>query len=74
MRHRRVLRHAGMSDVAVEVQLRVDLTNRTFQYDYPDRYFVKAADTTSILADTRRRSVWKGNWGASAGVIIPLFR
>jgi hypothetical protein len=56
------------------VQLRVDLTNRTFQYDYPDRYFVKAADTTSILSDTRRRSVWKGNWGASAGVIIPLFR
>ena len=56
------------------VQLRMDLTNRTFQYDYPDRYFVKGADTTSILADTRRRSVWKGNWGASAGVIIPLFR
>jgi hypothetical protein len=56
------------------VQLRVDLTNRTFQYDYPDRYFVKGADTTSILDDTRRRSVWKGNWGASAGVIIPLFR
>jgi len=56
------------------VQLRADLTNRIFQYDYPDRYFVKAADTTSILSDTRRRSVWRGNWGASAGVILPLFR
>jgi hypothetical protein len=56
------------------VQLRADLTNRVFQYDYPDRYFVKGADTTSILSDTRRRSVWRGNWGASAGVILPLFR
>lgn len=56
------------------IQLRADLTNRFWQYDYPDRFFVKGADTTSILTDTRRRSAWRSNWGATAGVILPLFR
>lgn len=55
-------------------QLRIDLTNFIWQYQYPDRYFVKASDTTSILTDTRNRSAWKGNWGMSAGVALPIFR
>lgn len=55
-------------------QLRVDITNFTWQYQYPDRYFVKASDTTSVLTDTRNRSVWRGNWNASAGVAFPIFR
>lgn len=55
-------------------QLRVDLTNFLWQYQYPDRYFVKAADTTSILTDTRQREAWRGNWGVSAGISIPIFR
>ncbi|MEN9509913.1 MAG: hypothetical protein RLZZ621_2476 [Gemmatimonadota bacterium] len=55
-------------------QLRLDLTNFIWQYQYPDRYFVKASDTTSVLTDTRNRSSWRGNWGVSAGVAIPIFR
>jgi hypothetical protein len=55
-------------------QLRVDLTNFIWQYQYPDRYLVKAADTTSILNSAQDRSAWRGNWGVSAGVSFPLFR
>lgn len=55
-------------------QIRLDATNWLWQYQYPDRYFVKAADTTSILTDTRNREAWRGNWVLSAGVIIPIFR
>jgi hypothetical protein len=55
-------------------QVRVDLTNFLWQYQYPDRYFVVANDTTSVLTDTRNREAWRGNWGLSAGVTLPLFR
>lgn len=55
-------------------QFRVDLTNFIWQYQYPDRYFVLASDTTAVLADTRNRSAWRGNWGLSAGVSLPVFR
>lgn len=55
-------------------QLRVDLTNFIWQYQYPDRYFVLAADTTAVLTDTRNRSAWRGNWALSAGVSFPIFR
>ncbi len=55
-------------------QLRIDATNNFWKYQYPDRYFVKASDTTSILTDTRKREAWRGNWGLSAGVIFPIFR
>jgi hypothetical protein len=55
-------------------QLRIDATNNFWKYQYPDRYFVKASDTTSILTDTRKREGWRGNWGLSAGVIFPIFR
>ena len=53
---------------------RADLTNYTWQYQYPDRYFIKASDSTSVLSDTRSRSAYRGNWGISAGVTLPLFR
>lgn len=56
------------------VQLRVDATNYLWQYQYPDRYFVRAADTTAILTDTRNREAWRGNWALSAGFTIPIFR
>jgi hypothetical protein len=54
--------------------IRVDLTNFMWQYDYPDRYFVKAADTTSVLTDTRNRSAWRGSRTLTVGVTLPLFR
>ncbi|GAB1344686.1 hypothetical protein [Gemmatimonas sp.] len=55
-------------------QLRIDATNYFWQYQYPDRYFVKAADTTSILTDTRNREAWRSNWALTAGVTFPIFR
>lgn len=54
--------------------IRVDLTNFTWQYDYPDRYFVRASDTTSVLTDTRNRSSWRGARTVTVGVTLPLFR
>ena len=54
--------------------IRGDATNSIWQYQYPDKYFVKASDTTSVLSDTRARSAWRGNWSLSAGVSIPIFR
>lgn len=56
------------------LQLRADLTNFMWQYEYPDRYFVQATDGTSVLTDTRNRTSWRSNWGLSAGVSIPVFR
>ncbi|HYW33129.1 MAG TPA: hypothetical protein VE869_16630 [Gemmatimonas sp.] len=53
---------------------RADLINYTWQYQYPDRYFIVASDSTSILTDTRKRSAYRGNWALSAGVTIPIFR
>ena len=64
---RYIPRRLGMS-------FRVDLTNYTWQYQYPDRYFVRASDSTSVLSDTRSRSAYRGNWGLSAGLTVPLFR
>lgn len=54
--------------------IRVDLTNFMWQYDYPDRYFVKASDTTSVITDTRNRSAWRGSRTVTVGVTLPLFR
>ncbi|MES2524101.1 MAG: hypothetical protein V4617_15445 [Gemmatimonadota bacterium] len=53
---------------------RADLINYTWQYQYPDRYFIRASDSTSVLTDTRQRSAYRGNWALSAGVTIPIFR
>jgi len=55
-------------------QIRVDVGRFMWKYQYPDRYFVKASDTTSVLTDTRQRSAWRTNWGVSAGVSVPIFR
>ncbi len=55
-------------------QVRIDATSNFWKYQYPDRYFVKAADTTSILTDTRKREGWRRNWGLTAGVMFPIFR
>lgn len=54
--------------------IRVDLTNFLWQYEYPDRYFVVASDTSSILTDTRNRSAWRGSRTVTVGVTLPLFR
>ena len=53
---------------------RVDVTNYTWKYQYPDRYFVQASDSTAILTDSKNRSAYRGNWALMAGLAIPLFR
>lgn len=55
-------------------QLRLDLARTTWQYQYPDNYFVKASDTTSVLTSTRQRSAWRRNLGATVGITVPIFR
>lgn len=56
------------------VQFRVDATNFLWQYDYPDRYFVAASDSSAILTSSKSRSAWRGNWALAAGIAFPLFR
>jgi len=56
------------------VRFRVDLTNAMWQYEYPDRYFVKATDGTSILTNTQDRTIWRRNVGITAGVSVPIFK
>ena len=63
----RYIAHSGFA-------LRVDVTNYTWKYQYPDRYFVQASDSTAILSNTKDRSAYRGNWALMAGVAIPLFR
>lgn len=55
-------------------QIRLDLSHFLWQYQYPDRYFIKASDTTSVLTNTKQRSAWRNNLGASIGVSIPIFK
>jgi hypothetical protein len=56
------------------VRFRVDLTNAMWQYEYPDRYFVKATDGTSVLTNTSDRTIWRRNVGITAGVSVPIFK
>ena len=56
------------------LRFRLDANNYLWQYEYPDRYFVKATDGTSILTDTRQRTSWRGNWALTAGASYPIFR
>lgn len=54
--------------------VRLDITNSVYQFQYPDTYFTRASDSTAVLDDTRQRSGWRSNWGATAGFSIPIFR
>lgn len=56
------------------VQVRFDLSNYMWQYQYPDGYFTKATDSTAILHNTKDGSKWKSNWAFTAGVSYPIFR
>jgi hypothetical protein len=55
-------------------QLRLDVSNVFWKYQYPDTYYVKASDTTSVLTLTRQRSAWRPNKVVSLGVTFPIFR
>lgn len=55
-------------------QLRLDVSNVFWKYQYPDTYYVKASDTTSVLTLTRQRSAWRPNKVVSLGITFPIFR
>lgn len=55
-------------------QLRLDVSNVFWKYQFPDTYYVKASDTTSVLTLTRQRSAWRPNKAISLGVTVPIFR
>lgn len=55
-------------------QLRLELSNVFWKYQYPDNYYVKASDTTSVLTLTRQRSAWRPNKAITLGVTVPIFR
>ena len=54
--------------------MRLDVTNHVYQFQYPNTYFTRASDSTSVLTDTRQRAGWQSNWGFTLGASVPLFR
>lgn len=54
--------------------IRAEATNYLWRNSYPDAYFAVASDTTSVLRADVEKKGWKGNWGFSFGVVVPVFR
>jgi hypothetical protein len=49
-------------------QLRADLTDRVFKLNYPDPYYRKASDNTSVLSDPTPRSFYTHHTALTVGV------
>jgi hypothetical protein len=50
------------------LQLRADLTDRIFKLSYPDSYYRKASDNTSVLDDPTPRSFYTHHTALTVGV------
>jgi hypothetical protein len=50
------------------LQLRADLTDRVFKLSYPDSYYRKASDNTSVLSDATPRSFYTHHTSLTVGV------
>ncbi len=50
------------------LQLRMDLTDRIFKLSYPDSYYRKASDNTSVLYDPTPRSFYTHHTALTVGV------
>ncbi|HUQ45670.1 MAG TPA: hypothetical protein VM033_03395 [Gemmatimonadaceae bacterium] len=50
------------------VQLRMDVTERVFKLSYPDSYYRKASDNTSVLAESTPRSFYTHHAALTVGV------
>lgn len=50
------------------VQLRADVTDRVFKLSYPDSYYRKASDNTSVLVDPTPRSFYTHHTALTVGV------
>jgi hypothetical protein len=49
-------------------QLRADVTDRVFKLSYPDSYYRKASDNTSVLSDPTPRSFYTHHTALTVGV------
>jgi hypothetical protein len=49
-------------------QLRADITDRVFKLSYPDSYYRKASDNTSVLSDPTPRSFYTHHTALTVGV------
>ena len=50
------------------LQLRADVTDRVFKLSYPDSYYRKASDNTSVLSDPTPRSFYTHHTALTVGV------
>jgi hypothetical protein len=50
------------------LQLRADITDRVFKLNYPDPYYRKASDNTSVLSDPTPRSFYTHHTALTVGV------
>ena len=50
------------------LQLRMDVTDRVFKLSYPDSYYRKASDNTSVLEDPTPRSFYTHHTALTVGV------
>ena len=50
------------------LQLRADVTDRVFKVSYPDSYYRKASDNTSVLSDPTPRSFYTHHTALTVGV------
>ena len=50
------------------LQLRADVTDRVFKLSYPDSYYRKASDNTSVLTDPTPRSFYTHHTALTVGV------
>ena len=50
------------------LQLRMDVTDRVFKLSYPDSYYRKASDNTSVLEETTPRSFYTHHAALTVGV------
>jgi hypothetical protein len=50
------------------LQLRMDVTDRVFKLSYPDSYYRKASDNTSVLSDPTPRSFYTHHTALTVGV------
>jgi hypothetical protein len=51
-----------------KLQLRLDVTDRIFKLSYPDSYYRKASDNTSVLEDPTPRSFYTHHTALTVGV------
>jgi hypothetical protein len=55
-------------------QLRADVGDNLYQIQYPDSYYARASDSTSVLGATQARSLWKHNATITVGASYLFFR